>query len=141
MLVHQDGTTENRTVKTGIYSDDYVEIIDGLSEEDQISVSYTVSGKSRAAAVSIRRRQCEKRKAKAMTIRLAGIKKIYQMGSQQVAALDGIDLHIKRGIYSTYGAVGVRQIEALMNILGCLDRPTGRDSIVLMGVKWRICER
>ena len=45
VLVQQDGTTENRTVKTGIYSDDYVEIIDGLSEGDQISVSYTVNGK------------------------------------------------------------------------------------------------
>ncbi len=81
--------------------------------------------KSRAAAVSIRdRRQCEKRKAKAMTIRLAGIKKIYQMGSQQVAALDGIDLHIKKGEFAALMGPSGSGKSTLMNILGCLDRPT-----------------
>ncbi len=50
VLVHQDGTTENRTVKTGIYSDDYVEITDGLSEGDQISVSYTVNAKKSSSS-------------------------------------------------------------------------------------------
>ena len=30
-----------------------------------------------------------------MTIQLSGIKKIYQIGDQEVAALNGIDLHIE----------------------------------------------
>ena len=38
-----DGTKENRSVKTGIYSDDYVEILDGLMEGEIVSISYTVS--------------------------------------------------------------------------------------------------
>ncbi len=43
ILVHPDNTTENRYVETGIYSDDYVEILSGLSEGDRISISYTAS--------------------------------------------------------------------------------------------------
>ena len=43
ILVHPDRTTENRYVETGIYSDEYVEILNGLSEGDEISISYTAS--------------------------------------------------------------------------------------------------
>ena len=45
VVVHEDGTTENRSVKTGIYSDDFVEITDGLSAGDQVSVTYTAAAK------------------------------------------------------------------------------------------------
>lgn len=45
VLVHEDGTTENRSVKTGIYSDEFVEITDGLSAGDQVSVTYTAAAK------------------------------------------------------------------------------------------------
>ena len=38
-----DGTKENRPVKTGIYSDDYVEILDGLIEGETVSISYTAT--------------------------------------------------------------------------------------------------
>lgn len=38
-----DGTEEKRSVATGIYSDDYVEILDGLVEGENVSVSYTAS--------------------------------------------------------------------------------------------------
>ena len=43
LLMKPDRETEQRYVETGIYSDEYVEILDGLSEGDQISVSYTAS--------------------------------------------------------------------------------------------------
>lgn len=43
LLVKGDGSTEERTVKTGIYSDDYVEVIDGISEGDKISNTYKVA--------------------------------------------------------------------------------------------------
>lgn len=39
-LVHPDQTTEIRYVKTGIYSDEYVEILDGLSVGDRVLNSY-----------------------------------------------------------------------------------------------------
>lgn len=43
LLVKGDGSTEERTVKTGIYSDDYVEVVDGISEGDKISNTYKVA--------------------------------------------------------------------------------------------------
>ena len=57
-------------------------------------------------------------------IRLRGIKKLYQMGQQQVAALDGIDLDIKRGEFAALMGPSGSGKSTLMNILGCLDRPT-----------------
>ena len=47
------------------------------------------------------------------TIELKGIKKLYQIGGEEVAALAGITTNIYAGEFA-----------ALMNILGCLDRPT-----------------
>jgi efflux transporter, RND family, MFP subunit len=46
VVVHDDGSTENVMVQTGIYSDDYVEITSGLSVGDKVSIAYTSSGKS-----------------------------------------------------------------------------------------------
>ncbi len=46
LLVKDDGSTEAVNVTTGIYSDEYVEIISGLSEGDKVSVTYTSAGKS-----------------------------------------------------------------------------------------------
>ena len=46
LLVHPDGTQENRYIKTGIYSDDYVEVTEGLTEGDEISNSYTAKTSS-----------------------------------------------------------------------------------------------
>lgn len=43
LLVKGDGSTEERSVKTGIYSDDYVEVVDGVSEGDKISNTYKVA--------------------------------------------------------------------------------------------------
>lgn len=40
LIVKGDGSTEERTVKTGIYSDDYVEVTDGVHEGDKISNTY-----------------------------------------------------------------------------------------------------
>jgi len=59
-----------------------------------------------------------------MTIRLVGIKKIYQMGNQEVAALAGIDLHIKKGEFAALMGPSGSGKSTLMNILGCLDRPS-----------------
>jgi putative ABC transport system ATP-binding protein len=59
-----------------------------------------------------------------MTILLSGIKKLYQIGDQEVAALDGIDLHIKKGEFTALMGPSGSGKSTLMNILGCLDRPT-----------------
>lgn len=59
-----------------------------------------------------------------ITIRLRGIKKLYQMGDQEVAALNGIDLDIKRGEFAALMGPSGSGKSTLMNILGCLDRPS-----------------
>ena len=52
------------------------------------------------------------------------LKKIYEMGSQQVRALDGVTIDFTRGsFWAIMGASGSGK-STLMNILGCLDRPT-----------------
>lgn len=57
-------------------------------------------------------------------IELSGIKKIYQVGGQEVAALAGIDLTIDAGEFAALMGPSGSGKSTLMNILGCLDRPT-----------------
>ncbi len=57
-------------------------------------------------------------------IELSGIKKIYQVGGQEVAALAGINLNIAKGEFAALMGPSGSGKSTLMNILGCLDRPT-----------------
>lgn len=63
-------------------------------------------------------------KKDAIAIRLRDIKKIYKMGGQELAALNGITLDIKRGEFAALMGPSGSGKSTLMNILGCLDRPT-----------------
>jgi putative ABC transport system ATP-binding protein len=57
-------------------------------------------------------------------ITLEGVTKTYRMGRLEVAALQGIDLHVARGEFvAIMGASGSGK-STLMNIVGCLDVPT-----------------
>ncbi len=57
-------------------------------------------------------------------IELTGIKKIYDLGEHEVAALAGVDLTIEDGEFvAIVGASGSGK-STMMNILGCLDQPT-----------------
>ncbi|MCZ6508110.1 MAG: ABC transporter ATP-binding protein [Acidobacteria bacterium] len=52
------------------------------------------------------------------------IRKTYEVGSETVRALDGLDLEIEQGSYlAIMGASGSGK-STLMNVIGCLDRPT-----------------
>ncbi len=57
-------------------------------------------------------------------IELNDIKKIYQVGDQEVAALAGITLNIEKGEFAALMGPSGSGKSTLMNILGCLDRPT-----------------
>lgn len=63
-------------------------------------------------------------KTKEITIELSGIKKLYQVGTQEIAALNGIDLKIYKGEFVALMGPSGSGKSTLMNILGCLDRPT-----------------
>lgn len=63
-------------------------------------------------------------KKDAIAIRLRDIKKVYKMGGQELAALNGINLDIKRGEFAALMGPSGSGKSTLMNILGCLDRPT-----------------
>ena len=57
-------------------------------------------------------------------IRLRGISRLFQVGTQEVRALRGVDLDVPRGEYvSIMGPSGSGK-STLLNVLGCLDRPT-----------------
>ena len=58
------------------------------------------------------------------TIRLRGIRKLYRIGSETLAALDGIDLDIRRGEFAALMGPSGSGKSTLMNSLGCLDRPS-----------------
>lgn len=48
--VNPNGQTEQVSVTTGIYSDDYVEILSGLTQGDKVSITYTASSKSSSSS-------------------------------------------------------------------------------------------
>jgi len=57
-------------------------------------------------------------------IEIEGIKKIYQVGSQEVHALRGVTTTIKRGDYVAIMGPSGSGKSTLMNIIGALDTPT-----------------
>ena len=57
-------------------------------------------------------------------IRLRDITKYYRVGEEEIRALNGVDLDIRRNEYvAIMGSSGSGK-STMMNILGCLDRPT-----------------
>jgi putative ABC transport system ATP-binding protein len=57
-------------------------------------------------------------------IEIHDVHKVYDMGAEQVRALDGLDLAIEEGEYvAIMGASGSGK-STLMNVIGCLDRPS-----------------
>jgi putative ABC transport system ATP-binding protein len=60
----------------------------------------------------------------APVIRLVGIHKIYQLGEVQVRALNGVDLDIEEGSYVAIMGPSGSGKSTMLNVLGCLDRPT-----------------
>ncbi|MDR0385184.1 MAG: ABC transporter ATP-binding protein [Prevotellaceae bacterium] len=57
-------------------------------------------------------------------IEIESISKIYQVGNQEVRALDGVSLSIKRNEYVAIMGPSGSGKSTLMNMLGCLDTPT-----------------
>ncbi|MDE7249679.1 MAG: ATP-binding cassette domain-containing protein, partial [Lachnospiraceae bacterium] len=63
-------------------------------------------------------------------LKCEGVRKIYGSGSNQVAALDGIDLSVSKGEFvAIIGASGSGK-STLLHILGSVDKPTGGKVII-----------
>jgi putative ABC transport system ATP-binding protein len=60
-----------------------------------------------------------------VTLRLKDVVRTYEMGDQQVRALAGVSLDIRRGEYVAIMGPSGSGKSTLMNIIGCLDIPDG----------------
>ena len=59
-----------------------------------------------------------------VVIRTEGLIKTYEMGAEQVHALQGVDLEIRKGEYVAIMGPSGSGKSTLMNLIGCLDSPT-----------------
>jgi putative ABC transport system ATP-binding protein len=59
-----------------------------------------------------------------VVIRTEGLTKVYEMGSEQVHALSGIDVEIRKGEYVAIMGPSGSGKSTLMNLIGCLDSPS-----------------
>src|SRR3954466_7558279 len=63
-------------------------------------------------------------------IELTGVTKRYQIGEQEIFALNGIDLVIEQGEYAAIIGPSGSGKSTLMHLLGCLDTPTSGQMLI-----------
>src|ERR671926_1112021 len=77
-----------------------------------------------AQAVSEAAQRGEQLKREGIVIRTYDLWKTYIMGDQEINAVSGVDIEIKRGEYVAIMGPSGSGKSTLMNLIGCLDTPT-----------------
>src|SRR3979490_1036881 len=79
------------------------------------------------ATLSERTSRGEELKRAGIVIRTYDLWKTYIMGDQEINAVSGVDLEIRRGEYVAIMGPSGSGKSTLMNLIGCLDTPTRGD--------------
>ncbi len=82
------------------------------------------------AALTDKIAQGEELRRNNIVIRTYGLWKTYIMGDQEIHAVSGVDLEIKRGEYVAIMGPSGSGKSTLMNLIGCLDTPTKGDYFI-----------
>src|SRR5437899_10451729 len=83
-----------------------------------------------ARAVSDAINHGEQLKRDGVVIRTFDLWKTYIMGDQEINAVSGVDLEIRRGEYVAIMGPSGSGKSTLMNLIGCLDTPTKADYFI-----------
>ena len=59
-----------------------------------------------------------------ISFRISNLTKVYEMGEEEVVALDKVSLEVPEGDYVAIMGPSGSGKSTLLNILGCLDKPT-----------------
>ena len=126
--MEEDGSVVARQVKTGIQSDDLIEIVSGVDADDevvtgsyraistdlqngaQVSVNNDEDGESNDVMNGVRNMSLANQQRAILSLR--DVVKTYVMGDEAVHALSGVSIDIERErICCHHGAVWLRQVD------------------------------